>query len=167
MSYKSRLRSVAKGLLPLALPLAVSISMIFWDLQSLGLSHWDEFSYVATAKWFIGAPNGVLTFYEPPGFPFAVAVFFRIFGVKDYVAIAVSGAFAIATLLLVTYVGPKLLGFEAALTAPILLVLSPLFLTYSRMALTDMAFTFFFSLAIFLMYGAMKSGRLRMQHSLV
>jgi len=154
---KFRLETNAARIALTALPLVMSIIMIFWNLQGLGLSHWDEFNYIVTAQWFLRRPGGTFTIYEPPGFSFLVAVFFKIFGVKDYVAIAVSGIFAVGTIGLVTYLGLRLFGLEVSLAAPVMLVLSPLFLTYSRMALTDMTFTFFFSLALASMYFATKS----------
>ena len=152
-----RLETKATRIALMALPLVMSTILVFWNLQGLGLSHWDEFNYIVTAQWFLRRPGGTFTIYEPPGFPFLVAVFFKIFGESDYVAIAVSGIFAVATVGLVTYLGLRLFGLEVSLTAPIMLVLSPLFLTYSRMALTDMTFTFFFSLALVAMYFATKS----------
>ncbi len=145
----------------MAVPLAISAVIVFWDIQGVGLSHWDEYNYLVTAKWFLRRPDGAFTIYEPPGFPFAVSLFFRIFGVKDYIAIAVSGIFAIATVALVTYFALRSFAAEVAMIAPIMLIISPLFLTYARMALTDMAFTFVFSFALVAMYRALRSRRLR------
>lgn len=84
-----------------------------------------------------------LTIYEPPEFSFLVAVFFRLLGVRDYVVIAFSAVFAVATVALVAYLGLRLFGLNVGLTAPILLLVMPLLITYSRMALTDIVFTFF------------------------
>lgn len=124
------------------------------------MSHWDEYNYVTTAIWFLGGKNGVFTIYEPPGFPIFIALFFKIFGARDFVAIATSGAFAVMTVALVTLIGTRFFGLQVGIVAPILLVISPLFIAYSRMALTDVAFTFFFTASVFTMYVALRSGRL-------
>ena len=148
--------AVDKRTLLLVIPVLISAFVIFWNLNELGLSHWDEYNYIETAEWLLRRPGGTFTIYEPPGFPFLLAVFFKLFGVRDYVAIAVSAAFAVATVALVAYVGLRLFGLNVGLTAPILLVMMPLFITYSRMALTDIVFTFFFSLALVAMYASMR-----------
>jgi 4-amino-4-deoxy-L-arabinose transferase-like glycosyltransferase len=142
----------------LAVPVLLATLVTFWNLTSLGLSHWDEYNYIETAEWFLRKPGAAFTIYEPPGFPFIVAIFFRLFGVRDYVAIAVSAVFAVATVALVAYLGIRLFGLTVGLTAPILLMITPLFIIYSRMALTDIAFTFFFSLALVAMYAAVRHG---------
>jgi len=160
--------SLEKGLLAmdkrdflLAMPVVLCAFVVFWNLKGLGLSHWDEYNYIETAEWFLRRPGGTFTIYEPPGFPFLVAVFFRAFGLKDYVAIAVSAVFAVAIVALVAYVGLRLFGLKIGLTAPILLLMMPLFITYSRMALTDVVFAFFFSLALVAMYASVKHESLR------
>jgi 4-amino-4-deoxy-L-arabinose transferase-like glycosyltransferase len=95
-----------KRQLLLAFPVLLSAAVIFWNLKGVGLSHWDEYNYIETAKWFLRKPGGTFTIYEPPGFSFLVAVFFRLFGVRDYVAIAVSAVFAVATVALVQLAVP-------------------------------------------------------------
>jgi 4-amino-4-deoxy-L-arabinose transferase-like glycosyltransferase len=52
-------------------------------------------------------------------------------------------------------------SFEVGFGAPLLLTTSALFLFYSRMALTDIAFTFFFTAATISLYKAFRSGRIR------
>ena len=143
----------------LLIPVLLSAVVLFWNLPTLGLSHWDEYNYLETAEWFLRKPGAAFTIYEPPGFSFLVAVFFRLFGVQDYVAIAVSIVFAVATVALVAYVGLRYFGLSVGLASPILLLIMPLFITYSRMALTDVAFTFFYSLAMVTMYAAVKRRR--------
>jgi 4-amino-4-deoxy-L-arabinose transferase-like glycosyltransferase len=145
----------------LILPTVIAIFLIFWNVKSLGLSHWDEYNYILTAKWFLNLEDGVFTIYEPPGFPFFTALFFKTFGIYDYVAIATSSFFAVMTVVLLTVIGVKFFGLEVGVEAPILLTISALFLTYSRMALTDMMFTFFFTAATFSMYTSLKSGKHR------
>jgi 4-amino-4-deoxy-L-arabinose transferase-like glycosyltransferase len=154
-------QAVSKRAIFLAIPVLLSVIIVFWNLTALGLSHWDEYNYIETAEWFLHKPGAAFTIYEPPGFPLLVAIFFKLFGVRDYAAIAVSGVFAVATVALVAYVGLRLFRLEVGLTAPILLVIMPLFITYSRMALTDAAFMFFYSLALVTMYVAVKADSTR------
>lgn len=161
-SSNGRLHTVfRKMIICVVIPTLLSAIIMFWNLTALGLSHWDEYNYIETAEWFLRIPGGAFTIYEPPGFPFIVALFFRLFGVRDYVAIAASGLFAVATVGFVAYLGLKLFDFEVGLTAAILLMLTPLLITYARMALTDTTFMFFYSLAAATMYFALKSGRIR------
>ena len=134
---------------------------MFWNIQSLGLSVWDEYYYTEGAKWFIGASGGWFQIYEPPGFPLVISLFWRCFGLHDYVAIAASGIFAILTVVLMTYVGVRIFGFEIGVVAPLLLSVMPLFLYYARFAMTDVPFTFFFSAAVLSSYLALKSQRRR------
>ena len=141
-----------KRIIVLIIPVLFSSIVLFWNLTGLGLSHWDEYNYIETAEWFLRKPGTAFTIYEPPGFPFVLSIFFRIFGVRDYVAIAVSGLFAVLTVAVVAYFGLRFFGAGVALTAPVMLILSPLFITYARMALTDMAFTFFFTLTMVAWY---------------
>jgi 4-amino-4-deoxy-L-arabinose transferase-like glycosyltransferase len=155
----SRSRVLIYGFL-VCLPTAISAVLVFWNLKSLGLSHWDEYNYVITAIWFAGRKDGVFTIYEPPGFPFSVGLLFKLFGVQDYIAIATSGLYAVMTVVLVTFIGAKFFDLKVGIVASILLTVSPLFIAYSRMALTDVAFTFFFTASVFSMYIALRSGRL-------
>ncbi|HXZ90284.1 MAG TPA: hypothetical protein VEG61_04400, partial [Candidatus Dormibacteraeota bacterium] len=90
LTNRGQSRTVEKRQLLLTIPVLLSAVVIFWNLSGLGLSHWDEYNYIETAEWFLRTPGGTFTIYEPPGFPFLVAVFFRLFGVRDYVAIAAS-----------------------------------------------------------------------------
>ena len=139
----------------------MSTCLVFWNVQGLGLSVWDEYYYTEGAKWFLGTQGGWFQIYEPPGFPLAIALFWRFFGVHDYVAIAASGIFAVLTVALMTYVCVKLFGLGVGIVAPLLLLTMPLFLYYARFAMTDVPFTFFFSAAILSSYFALKSGKRR------
>ncbi|MGO9645535.1 MAG: ArnT family glycosyltransferase [Candidatus Bathyarchaeia archaeon] len=148
-------------LLLLCLPTMISTCLVFWNIQDLGLSVWDEYYYTEGAKWFLGVQGGWFQIYEPPGFPLVIALFWRFFGLHDYVAIAASGIFAVLTVALITYVGVKIFGFGVGIIAPLLLSAMPLFLYYARFAMTDVPFTFFFSAAILSSYFALKSGKRR------
>ncbi|HKM76606.1 MAG TPA: glycosyltransferase family 39 protein [Candidatus Bathyarchaeia archaeon] len=148
-------------LLLLGLPTMISTCLVFWNIQNLGLSVWDEYYYTEGAKWFLGVQGGWFQIYEPPGFPLVISLFWRFFGLHDYVAIAASGIFAILTVALMTYMGVKIFGFAVGIVAPLLLSAMPLFLYYARFAMTDVPFTFFFSAAVLSSYLALKSGRRR------
>ncbi len=143
----------------LCLPTAIASILVFWNLTALGLSYWDEYNYIVTAKWFLGSSGGVFHTYEPPVFPFFMALFFEAFGVHDYVAIATSGIFAVLTVALLTITGKRMFGFQVGVIAPILLGLSSLFLFFARLAVTDMTLTFFFTVTCVAAYRALKSQR--------
>ncbi|HYW00031.1 MAG TPA: glycosyltransferase family 39 protein, partial [Candidatus Acidoferrum sp.] len=145
----------------LCLPTMISTCLVFWNIQDLGLSVWDEYYYTEGAKWFLGVQGGWFQIYEPPGFPLVISLFWRFFGLHDYVAIAASGIFAVLTVALMTYVGVKIFGFGVGIVAPLLLSAMPLFLYYARFAMTDVPFTFFFSAAVLSGYRALKSGKRR------
>lgn len=148
-------------LLALCVPTMISIALVFWNITSLGLSVWDEHTYTSTAKWFLGTKDAWFQIYEPPVHPIDLALFFKAFGIQDYAAIATSCTFAVATVALVTIVGYKWFSIDVALSAPILLSTTPLFLFFSRFALADITLTFFFSASVVATYQAMKSARIR------
>jgi len=145
----------------LCVPTLISAILVFWNVQSLGLTYWDEYYYTETAKWFLGVSGGWFAIYEPPGFSMAIALFWRLFGVHDFVAIAVSGSFAVLTVALISILGFKYFGVEVGVVAPLLLSFMPFFLYYSRLAVADMALTFFFSAAVLASYAALRSGKHR------
>jgi 4-amino-4-deoxy-L-arabinose transferase-like glycosyltransferase len=139
----------------------ISTVLVFWNIQGLGLSVWDEYYYTESAKWFLGVQGGWFQIYEPPGFPLVISLFWRFFGLHDYVAIAASGTFAVLTVALMTYACVRIFGFGVGIVAPLLLSAMPLFLYYARFAMTDVPFTFFFSAAVLSSYFALKSGKRR------
>lgn len=144
----------------LILPVVVSAVLVFWNFTGLGLSYWDEYNYVVTAEWFLGKSGAVFHTYETPMFPFFMSMFFWVFGIRDFVAIATSGFFAVLTVAMVGLAGAKMLGLKVGVVAPILLVLTPYFLVFSRVAVTDMTFTFFFTAAELAAFYAITSGKL-------
>lgn len=146
-------RKVMVGLIPTL----VAIIFVFWDFQNLGLSFWDEYNYLTTAKWFLGRPDGVFLIYEPPGFPFVIALFFKLFGIRDYSAIMACGIFAVMLVAFMTIIGVKFFDLEVAFFASILATISPLLLTFSRMAVTDVPFAFFFSAFVISAYEALRT----------
>jgi 4-amino-4-deoxy-L-arabinose transferase-like glycosyltransferase len=152
--------SKVKGHLKLAvafIPTLVAIILVFYNFRSLGLSFWDEYNYLTTAKWFLGRSDGVFLIYEPPGYPLVIALFFRLFGIGDYQAILACGIFAVMLVTFLTIVGARFFGLEVAVFSSILLALSPLLLTFSRLALTDVPFAFFFSAFVVTAYVALKT----------
>jgi 4-amino-4-deoxy-L-arabinose transferase-like glycosyltransferase len=137
-----------------------SAVLVFWNLPTLGLSYWDEYNYIVTARWFLGIRGNVFHTYEGPVFPFFMSLLFRVFGVQDYVAIATSSLFAVMTVALLTMAGKKMFDTKVALIAPTLLTFTALFLIFSRLAMTDMAFTFFFTAANLAAYLALSRRKL-------
>ncbi len=139
-------------------PLAVAAVLFFWKFRSVGLSHWDEYYFLGTAAAMNPTAGwGHLYPYDPPLFPLFLFVMFRQFGFQDYVAVATSGLIAfmlcIATLVWVS----REYDLRTAIISTSILTTTELFIFYAKMALSDMAFTFFFSLAVFAYFQAIKS----------
>lgn len=122
-----------------------------WNIGDLGLTHFDEGSYALSGEWIAsgGAFGHPLEAgHSPPLYPFLVAAGFFLFGFSDAVAIGVSALAGAATVGLVYWIGYRWFGEKAGVAAALLLLLSEYHLVYSRMALTDATFTFFFWLAV-------------------
>lgn len=122
-----------------------------WNIADVGLTHFDEGSYTLSGEWIAG--NGRIGHpleagHSPPLYPFLVAAAFLFFGFTDSAAIGVSALAGAATVGLVYWIGHRWFGEKAGIAAALLLLLSEYHLIYSRMALTDATFTFFFWLAV-------------------
>lgn len=135
----------------------------FWHLTDLGLTHFDEGSYAMTGRWLatFGEEGWIYQSGQAPGlFPTLLGLFFLIFGIKDFVAIAVSALTGSLTVGLIYWVGREQFNRKAGVLAALFLATAEYHLMYSRFALTDATFTLFFwaSLAS-LHHGFIKSDR--------
>ena len=131
-------------------------------VSELNLTHWDEGPYVG---WALGIDPYLdrepLAIYAPPLYPLACRAAFALFGREPYWAICVSASFGLLCILLTGLLARRLFGDSAGACAALLLALDPLHLTYSRMALTETAFTALLLLALLIFGGALASGRRR------
>lgn len=139
-------------------PFAIALITSFWDLSSLGLSHWDEYYFIATAARMGSSSGwGHLYPYDPPLFSLFLFAMFRRFGFLDYVAVATSSIMAFVVCIGTFVWVHREYDLRTAVVSTSVLASTELFAFYARMALSDMTFTLFFSLAVFAYFHAIKS----------
>jgi 4-amino-4-deoxy-L-arabinose transferase-like glycosyltransferase len=99
--------------------------------------------------------------YSPPLFPILIGFSEKLLGLTDWAAIAVSAALGTLTVQAMYALGKKLYGLGAGLLSALFVAVSPYHVIYSRMALTDATFLFFFLIALTYFYDALKEDRPR------
>ena len=120
----------------------------------LGLTHFDEGVYAFSGFWpFPHAQNGALyplqKLFSPPAY-------FGLLGIVNWFrgraldlnAIAINVVLGSLTVLLVFWAGSRFFGTYAGISACALTALGELHIAFSRTALTDTGFSFFFLLAL-------------------
>lgn len=126
---------------------AAAAVLRFWHLTDLGLTHFDEGSYAMTGRWLatLGKEGWIYQSGHAPGlFPTVIGLFFLIFGIKDYVAIAVSALAGSITVGLIYWIGRTRFSRTTGIMAALFLATAEYHLIYSRFALTDATFTLLF-----------------------
>ena len=138
--------------------LLFSTLLIFLGRQTdIGLLNFDDSFYAQKAKeLFAGGSFWLNTFYGQPDFDkpplplWLTALAFKLFGVSGYSAVLVTGLLGTGTVYLTYRLSEKL--FEdswAAFVSAIVLIFPGYFLDYSRRGMTDIALTFFVTLALY------------------
>ncbi len=130
---------------------AVAALVRFWNLSDLGLTHFDEGSYVMAAKWLatLGKEGWIYQAGHSPGlFPTVVGIFFWLFGISDSSAIAVSAVSGSLTVGFFCFLGSYWLGPRVGVVSALLLASCEYHVIYSRLALTDATFTLLFWAAL-------------------
>lgn len=125
----------------------LAAALRFWQLDSLGLTHFDEGSYAMTGRWLAtcGRDGWFFQSGHAPGlFPTLVGMCFLLFGVQDYAAIGVSAFTGSLTVAVIYAMGRCWFGRTAGVLAALFLVTAEYHLIYSRLALTDATFTLLF-----------------------
>lgn len=124
-----------------------------WRIDRLGLTHFDEGIYALSGLWTF-RPHGLwdldpsLIPYAPPGTPILIGLSFFFLGASDFAAIAPSLVLGVLTIPLVAWIGRRTFGPGAGAAAAALIAFSGPHVAFSRMALTDVPFLFFWFLAI-------------------
>jgi len=145
----------------IALIFVLALSIRLFNVFGMGLFHWDSGYYVGTALWLIGH-GGMPYPWEPPVYSAFVSLGFLIFGLYDWVAVLVSALFGALTVILAYLIGKELFDSRTGLVAALFLTISQIHIIYSRMALTDSAFTFFFVLSLLLFIYSIKRQKIHL-----
>jgi 4-amino-4-deoxy-L-arabinose transferase-like glycosyltransferase len=146
-----------------AILIAVAATLRFWNLTSLGLTHFDEGAYTMTGRWLASFGHEGVAFqptFSPPLFPSLVGAAFMVFGVRDYVAIAVSAMAGALTVGLLYLIGKLWFGRRAGISAALMLATAEYHLIFSRLALTDATFTFLFWAALACLFQGLSTRKL-------
>ena len=136
---------------------AVAALIRFWSLSDLGLTHFDEGSYVMAGKWLatLGKQGWIYQAGHSPGlFPTLVGIFFWLFGISDSSAIAASALSGSLTVGFFCFLGSYWLGPRVGVVSALLLATCEYHVIYSRLALTDTTFTLLFWAALASLYHA-------------
>ena len=132
--------------------------ILFTSLHKGGLSGFDDAIYAHEAKqmlvtgdWWNVRFNGGLNFQYPPLFIWLDALSMRVLGITDFAAKFPSAVLSLGTVLLVFLIVRRLSDdFWLPICAAWVLMLSQYFMKYSLHAMTDVPFTFFVTLSIYL-----------------
>jgi len=96
--------------------------------------------------------------YRPPLLPYLISLIFRLH-LSEAGARLISPLFSCATILLTYHYTEKHFSQRTALLASLILITSPLFLTYSLRILAHEPFAFFYTLSVFLFYEGLREKR--------
>lgn len=137
----------------LALTVAALVLRI-WNIQSAGLTHFDEGVYAFSALGLSQPGQPHLWYptqekFSPPLFPALLAVAFRLAGgAFDTAGLSLNAILGALTVLAVWQVGRRWLAPPAAVAASALLALSEFHIVLSRALLTDVVFALIFLVAL-------------------
>ena len=165
---------INKKTILLVLIILIAAIIRLWAFPSIELVSWDEATYSNGGRWLAGLvyseePLGeikeaieqhrmhVLNPYNtPPLFPALISVFFLLFGVKANIAVLVSIIFGVLAVIIMYVFASELYGKKAGLIASALLAVTEYHMVYSRMALVDSTFLFFFMTSLYFYYKSFK-----------
>jgi len=121
------------------------------------LTTWDESNHAIIAKeilqrgdWSSLYLAGKPFFDKPPLYMWLTASFYRIFGISEFSARLTSSLFGILTIALVYLFGSSIADKKVGIFSALMLLGMPHYLHFSKMAMLDVALTFFITLMIFL-----------------
>ena len=135
----------------------LSALLLFPSLRRPGLAGYDDSFFahegkemVLTGDWWNVRFNGELILAHPPLFPWLVASSFKLFGINDAAAKFPSALLGFGTILLMYFLTLEMTGHAwLSVLAMMVLASTQFFLKNATHAMTDVPFTFFFTLAIF------------------
>lgn len=136
---------------------AMSLLVLFAKLPQGDLSGYDDAIYahegkrmLATGEWWSVYLNGQLDFDKPPLFVWLEALSMLFFGVSDFAARFPAALLGFGTIVLVYFLTRELSSsYWLPVWAMMILFSTHFFMRFAMHAMTDVPFTFFFTLAIF------------------
>lgn len=134
----------------------ISMAVFFFHLGSSKLDSWDEAIYAQAAKemvrsgdWITPHWNDQAFFQKPPLLIWITALLFKVFGVSETAARAVSALSGVGVVLLTLLQARRFFDeLPAVVAAVALLVSAPLF-QFARTGTMDVLLTFFILLAVY------------------
>lgn len=138
--------------------------LLFPALRGKGLAGYDDSFFaheakemVRTGDWWNVRLNGGIIYEIPPMFVWMQASSFKLFGVSDAAAKLPAVVLGFSTILLLYFLTLELTGQPwLSLFAMLVLASTQFFLKNATHAMTDVPFTFFFTLAIFFFQKGLK-----------
>jgi 4-amino-4-deoxy-L-arabinose transferase-like glycosyltransferase len=125
-----------------------------WRISRVGLTHYDEGVYLLSSFWSLRHAEGLGLFpwqklFSPPAYFGLIGAINWLFGkASDLHAIAINVAFGWLTVLAAYWTGKRWFGAGVGVAAAALIGFSEFHIAYSRSALTDTGFTFFFLVSL-------------------
>jgi 4-amino-4-deoxy-L-arabinose transferase-like glycosyltransferase len=140
---------------PLVL-LLIAISVFLYGLGGRPLEDWDEAIYAQIAKEMVQSGDWLTLHWEfqnwfekPPLLMWTTAVFYRLFGVKEFWSRAASAFSGIGVVALVYLLGKHLYSARVGFLAGLISLTTFLLVAFARVGMTDVMLTFFTYLAIY------------------
>lgn len=96
--------------------------------------------------------NGVPTAMYPPGYPFFLALFYSLFGVSTLVVKIAQVVVGTLSVLLTYLIGARLVGHRVGLLSAAIMAVYPNHVFFTSYILSEIVFTFFFLIVIYLAY---------------
>ncbi len=129
------------------------------NLRNLSLIDWDEGVFALQAKWFssMGAEGKPFNFQTPPLFQILIALFFKLFGYKEWVLPLISIIFSCLTIYVIFLFYSSIYNDMVALISTLLFISTEYFLFFSKSGLSDATFLFFFFTALYFFYRTLEN----------
>lgn len=138
-----------------------------WSLATVGLNQYDEGVYALSAQAISSGDNALRLFpgqskyFAPPVYYILVGLLNKVSGTTSFIApIGLNIALGTLSVGLIWRVARTWFGPVAGIMAATILALNEFHITFSRSGLTDVAFAFFFLLALHLIVAALQRGSL-------
>jgi 4-amino-4-deoxy-L-arabinose transferase-like glycosyltransferase len=145
-----------RRLLISALTLIAACALLFYDLGADPLHSWDEAVYAESAKemvqdgdWLTPHWNHEKFLQKPPLFIWSTALSFKLFGVSETSARAMSALAGVGCVVLTLLIVRLFAAEFTAVIAALILLATPSFYLNARYAMTDVMLTFFMLLTIY------------------